>query len=98
MKLEDFIDLELLKLQLNAFASPVVTADPFLQVGFTHHSEILAKEKTIDGRLFYISQCAAEFWSVEALKSSLRGELFARASDSSLGGISLIFGNVILFF
>ena len=80
MKLEDFIDLELLKLQLNAFASPVVTADQFLQVGFTHHSEILAKEKTIDGRLFYIAQCAAEFWSVEALKSSLRGELYTRTS------------------
>ena len=80
MKLEDFIDLELLKLQLNAFASPLVTADQFLPVGFTHHSEILAKEKTIDGRLFYISQCAAEFWSVEALKSSLRGELYTRTS------------------
>ena len=80
MKLEDFIDLELLMLQLNAFASPLVTADQSLQVGFTHHSEILAKEKSIDGRLSYISQCAAEFWTVGALKSSLRGELYTRTS------------------
>ena len=30
LKPEDFIALELLKLQLNAFVSPVVTADQFL--------------------------------------------------------------------
>jgi len=38
----------------------------------------MAKEKSLDGRLFYIAQCAIEFWSVEALKSNLRGDLFSK--------------------
>jgi predicted nuclease of restriction endonuclease-like (RecB) superfamily len=77
-KFGGFIDLSLLSKQLGGFASPRFIADEFLRVGFTHHSEILAKEKSIDGRLFYVSQCAAEFWSVEALKSNLRGDVYAR--------------------
>ena len=36
----------------------------------------MPKEKSIDGRFFYVSQCAAAFWTVEALKSHLRGKLF----------------------
>jgi predicted nuclease of restriction endonuclease-like (RecB) superfamily len=77
-KIDAFIDLSLLSKQLGGFASPRFTADEFLRVGFTHHSEILAKEKSIDGRLFYVSQCAAEFWSVEALKSNLRGDVYTK--------------------
>jgi len=38
-------------------------------VGFTHHSEILVKEKSLQGRLFYVARCAAEFWTVDTLKS-----------------------------
>jgi predicted nuclease of restriction endonuclease-like (RecB) superfamily len=51
----------------------------FTRLGFTHHSEILAKGKSLRGRLFYIAQCAAEFWSVEALKSNLRGDLYSKS-------------------
>ncbi len=58
---------------------PAVVADEYFRVGFTHHSEILSKEKTLQGRLFYITQCAKEFWSVEALKSNLRGELYGKS-------------------
>lgn len=29
--------------------------------------------------MFYISRCAAEFWSVEALKSNLRGDLYSKS-------------------
>ena len=73
------IDLNLLSRHLSGFAMPGFSADAFLRVGFTQQSEILAKEKSLDGRLFYISRCAAEFWSVEALKSNLRGDLYAKS-------------------
>jgi len=73
------IDLNLLSRHLNGLDMPGFSADAFFRVGFTQHSEILAKEKSLEGRLFYISQCAAGFWSVEALKSSLRGDLYAKS-------------------
>jgi hypothetical protein len=76
--IENFIDLSLFPRQLDNFALPHFSAADFIKVGFTHHAEILAKEKSFDGRLFYVAQCAAEFWSVEALKSNLRGDLFSK--------------------
>jgi predicted nuclease of restriction endonuclease-like (RecB) superfamily len=50
----------------------------FFRVGFTQHREILRHCPSREERLFYIARCAAEFWSVEALKSNLRGNLFVR--------------------
>ena len=73
------VDLSLLTSHINSFVTPGFSADEFFRVGFTHHSEILAKEKSLEGRLFYISRCAAEFWSVEALKSNLRGEIYTKS-------------------
>jgi predicted nuclease of restriction endonuclease-like (RecB) superfamily len=73
------IDLNLLSNHVASVRTPEFSVHDFLRIGFYHHSEILAKEKSLEGRLFYISQCAAEFWSVEALKSNLRGELYARS-------------------
>ena len=70
------IDLSLLSKHIGNFDSPEFFVTSFYKVGFTHHSEILAKEKSLEGRFFYISHCAAAFWSVEALKSHLRGELY----------------------
>jgi hypothetical protein len=68
------IDLNLLSKHLSGFDLSGFSYDEFIRVGFTHHSEILAKEKSLDARLFYIAKCANEFWSVEALKSNLRGD------------------------
>ena len=73
---ENNIDLNLLSKHITSFNSPEFFVTSFYKVGFTHHSEILAKEKSLEGRFFYISQCAAAFWTVEALKSHLRGELY----------------------
>lgn len=73
------VDLGILSRQLSGFDIPGFSPDEFFRVGFTHHTEILAKEKTLNGRLFYIAQCAAEFWSVEALKSNLRGDLYTKS-------------------
>ena len=45
--------------------------DAFFSVAFTHHREILRKTKTLPERLFFIRQCAAEFWPVDRLKKEL---------------------------
>ena len=74
------IDLGLLKHDTNEFNMSGFSFDEFCRVGFTHHSEILAKEKSLHGRLFYINQCSIAFWTVETLKSKLRGELYSKES------------------
>ena len=73
------VDLSLLSQHLNGLDISGFSVDEFFRVGFTHHSEILAKEKSLEGRLFYISQCAAAFWTVDTLKSYLRGDLYSRS-------------------
>lgn len=50
----------------------------FLNVGFTHHREILRKTETIEERLFYIRKCATEFWSKETLKYHLCEGLYKK--------------------
>jgi predicted nuclease of restriction endonuclease-like (RecB) superfamily len=53
----------------------------FFAVGFTHHREILAHEKTVAGRIYYIHRCATEFWSVETLKTHLRANDYQHAGE-----------------
>lgn len=48
----------------------------FMSVGFTCHTEILMRVKDIDERLFYISRCAHEFWTVENLKRRIAEDLY----------------------
>jgi len=72
------IDLSLLEKHMALTFLSDFSMDAFYKVGFTHHYTIMAKEKSIPGRAFYIAQCAENFWTVEALKSNLRGELFTR--------------------
>jgi predicted nuclease of restriction endonuclease-like (RecB) superfamily len=74
----NFIDLSLLLRHLHNSAVADTIGNDFLQVGFTHHTEILAKEKSQEGRFFYISRCASAFWTVEILKSYLRSNLYAK--------------------
>jgi predicted nuclease of restriction endonuclease-like (RecB) superfamily len=50
----------------------------FLSLGFTHHYELLNKTDTLEERLFYIERCAAEFWSVEALRYNLQNNLYKK--------------------
>ena len=78
-KTENVLDLGLLSRHIIGFKTYDFSVDSFFSVSFSHHSEILAKEKSLDGRLFYISRCAAEFWTVDTLKSYLRGDLYAKA-------------------
>ena len=76
--MENDIDLSLLNRHLDGFYMPEFSFDEFYRVGFTHHSEILAKEKSLEGRLYYIARCAVEFWTVDTTKSYLRGDLYAK--------------------
>lgn len=50
--------------------------DAFMRVGFTHHTEILAKCKSTGERWYYIMRCASEFWSVEILKEYIKADTF----------------------
>jgi len=78
IKTDNILDLSLLLHDISSFNADGFSRDSFFRVGFTHHSEVLAKEKSLEGRLFYIAQCASAFWTVETLKSNLRGELYSR--------------------
>ena len=58
-----------------------LTADDFecfMNIGFTHHREIIRKTQTLDERLFYIRRCAKEFWSKVTLKYHLNENLYAK--------------------
>ena len=55
--------------------------EAFLSVGFTHHSEILAKAKELNERLYYIRKCATEFWSKEKLRYYLKDGLFGQQGN-----------------
>lgn len=50
---------------------PDTTEEDFLSIGFSHHCLILTKVKDQEERLFYIRRCAAEHYSVDALKRSI---------------------------
>ena len=50
----------------------------FLAVGFTHHRYIIERCKDTAERWYYIRRCAAEFWSVEALKAHIKAGDFRK--------------------
>jgi predicted nuclease of restriction endonuclease-like (RecB) superfamily len=52
------------------------TLSPFLQIGFTHHCEIIEKTNSIEERIFYINSCAKGFWSKEKLRYNLKANLY----------------------
>lgn len=69
------------KLQNRQPLAADLTADDFecfMNIGFTHHREIIRKTQTLDERLFYIRKCAKEFWSKETLKYHLNENLYAK--------------------
>jgi hypothetical protein len=56
--LDKNVNLDLLVRHINGWEMPDIPAELFFRVGFTHHTEILAKEKSLQGRLYYIAKCA----------------------------------------
>lgn len=55
--------------------------DDFFNVPFTHHTQILAKVKSLDERLYYIHRCAEEHMSVETLKKAMANDNYHHQSD-----------------
>lgn len=67
------------KLLLNAICQPVAgdfNWTDFLSIGFSHHTEIIAKVKSLDERLFYIHECAIRYWSKYTLRDYLKADLY----------------------
>lgn len=50
----------------------------FVNISFTHHSEILAKTESLEQRKFYIHQCAVHSWTVAKLKIFLKENQFGQ--------------------
>lgn len=48
----------------------------FLSIGFSHHTEIIAKAKELDDRLFYIHECATRYWNKYTLRDYLKADLY----------------------
>ena len=48
----------------------------FFSIGFSHHTEIISKAKTLEARLFYIHECAIHYWSKYTLRDYLKADLY----------------------
>ena len=48
----------------------------FFSIGFSHHTEIISKAKTLEARLFYIHECAIRYWSKYTLRDYLKADLY----------------------
>ena len=55
--------------------------DDFFNVPFTHHTQILAKVKSLDEHLYYIHRCAEEHMSVETLKKVIASDDYHHQSN-----------------
>ncbi len=73
-KLENSISLPIWNLQIPNYKD--FPMEDFLNIGFTHHKEILSRVKSIEERLFYIRLCAKQHFSVEELKRSISADDF----------------------
>ena len=49
----------------------------FFSIGFSHHTEIISKAKTLEARLFYIHECAIHYWSKYTLRDYLKTDLYS---------------------
>lgn len=68
------------KLLLSVIRQPVADEfnwTDFLSIGFSHHTEIISKAKTLEARLFYIHECATHYWSKYILRDYLKADLYS---------------------
>lgn len=61
-------------------AFDIETANNFLTISFTHHMEILNKTESLEERLFYIRQTAANKWDKYKLRDMLKQDLYHHQS------------------
>ena len=67
------------KLLLSVIRQPLADEfnwSDFLSIGFSHHTEIISKAKTLEARLFYIHECAIHYWSKYTLRDYLKADLY----------------------
>ena len=55
----------------------------FLSTPFIHHYEILVNTSSLEERLFYIRQCATQFWSKEKLIANLKADVFHKEAATN---------------
>ena len=48
----------------------------FVQVGFSLHRQVIRYTSTLEERLFYIRQCATQFWTKDKLIANLKADVF----------------------
>ena len=68
------------KLLLSVIRQPLAAEfnwSDFLSIGFSHHTEIISKAKTLEARLFYIHECATRYWSKYTLRDYLKADLYS---------------------
>ena len=68
------------KLLLSVIRQPLAAEfnwTDFLSIGFSHHTEIISKAKTLEARLFYIHECATRYWSKYTLRDYLKAGLYS---------------------
>ncbi len=55
----------------------------FMNIGFSHHRQILNDCKIMEERIFYIKYCANENWSFEKLKYKIKSKLYENKGEYS---------------
>lgn len=76
-----FIDDRLLLREIRQPLADDLNWAEFIRVPFTHHVMILRKEKTFEGRVFYIHQCAIHCWNKYVLRDNLKDNLFKQSGN-----------------
>ena len=74
LQLTDAERFEIRQLQLTNYKDFPIAA--FMSIGFSHHSTILAKVKTIEARKYYIQLCHDQHLSVEELQRRIAEDAF----------------------
>ena len=56
-----------------------VPSEHFLNIGFSHHCQILTSVKDVEERLYYVEACAREHMSLERLRRAIRNDNYHQA-------------------
>lgn len=76
LQLPEKIDEDFLIREIRQPVADELSWAEFVRVPFTHHVMILRKEKSLEGRVFYIHQCALHSWNKYVLRDHLKNNLF----------------------
>ena len=87
------------KLLLSVIRQPLAAEfnwSDFLSIGFSHHTEIISKAKTLEARLFYIHECAIHYWSKYTLRD-LDEKIVEKAIVANVKKFIMTFGQDFSF-